>query len=260
MGDGLTTGLKVSTVVHVIVLAALLLAPLLVTGIRKARPPIPIEFTVAVPRGPAEPWVKPGPSPQALSRSEADHEEIGIPVNRDVGPSKPKPKAKPTKADSSVQRSRTLVTRYESTRSGVPEGRSAAQGGSGGITHPDGSPAGTPLSQSEIRRLLALGARPGAQTVIPGAEAVSFETIRKAIQDAWIQPRASDAGNAVVEVEINLGDAGTVTSWRIVRRSGVPAMDASVAAALKRVKTIDGLSTGFIQKHPSVTMAFRVEQ
>jgi outer membrane biosynthesis protein TonB len=146
-----------------------------------------------------------------------------------------------------VQRTQTKVTRYESVQSSTP------------VQSITPTQASTPLSQSEIRRLIAMGAKPGAETVMPGAEAMSYETIRRALYNAWVQPSADEAGSAVVEVELQLGSGGALTGWRIVKRSGVGVMDASVARALQGIKQIQGLAPAFISRHDTVTIAFRVE-
>jgi TonB family protein len=237
MSDQLATGLKVSTATHAVVLVLLLVCPVILSGMRKGSVAIPVEFTVAVPQAPPEPWVKPSPPAPAHSYTEPD-----------TVPDEPRPSgtrtrtSRPQPAAQSVQRSHSKVTRYETVRST----KSSTQS--------------TPLSQREIQRLLAMGAKPSDTTSIPTADARSFETIRRALYDVWSQPSVEEAGDAVVEVEIELGPDGAVAGWRIVRRSGVAAMDSSVAAALKAVKRIGGLTPTFIARHDTVTIAFRLEK
>jgi TonB family protein len=237
MNDQLATGLKVSTATHAVALVLLLVCPVILTNMRKVNSAIPVEFTVAVPQVPPEPWVKPSPPAAAHSYSEADSAADEAPAARSRSRT-----ARPQPAAQTVQRSHSRVTRYETVHS------SRAQKPS------------TPLSQSEIQRLLAMGAKLSDTTSIPTSEERSFETIRRALYDVWSQPSAEEAGDAVVEVEIELGAGGAVAGWRIVRRSGVAAMDASVAAALKAVKRIGGLTPAFLARHDTVTIAFRLER
>lgn len=240
VNDQLSTGLKVSTVTHAVLLGTLLVVPVVVAGFRRAPQAIPVEFTVAVPQAPSEPWVKPSP-PAPVQHYE--EEDVVM-----ASPSAPRArtrlgKAPPTTSPQQVQRSRSKVTRYETVRQ------------SGGA--PKTSKA---LSQKEIQRLLAMGAKPSDTTSIPTDEALHFETIRRALYEVWSQPSVDEAGSAVVEVEIQLGSGGAVTGWRIVRRSGIAAMDASVAAAVRNVKRIHGLPQSFVNMREKVTIAFRLEQ
>jgi TonB family protein len=236
MNMQLTRSLKISTVMHAIVVTLLLVSPLLFTGFHKSDPAIPVEFRVAVPQAAPEPWVK--PSPPAPVETRRDSEEVVL--RREPSAMRTTPKS--VDRQPAVQHSQRKVTRYEPVRT-----TATVQ-------------SATPLSQSEIRRLLAMGAKPGNETVIPGAEARFLETIRTALYNAWSQPTAGEAGSAVVEVEIQLGADGVVTGWRIVKRSGVVVMDASVARALQGIRQIQGLTPTFIGAHATVTVAFRVEQ
>lgn len=221
---------------HLIIVALLLVSSFLLTCFRGTPSSIPIEFTVAAPYAPPEPWVRPSPPARAAPPPEPDE----VVVQREA--TAPKARPKTAKAQPVVQRNLTKVTRYEAVQSSTPV------------------QSAKPLSQTEIRRLLAMGAKPGTETVIPDVEARSFDTIRRALYNAWVQPSADDAGNAVVEVEIQLGGGGVVNGWRIVKRSGVGIMDASVARALQGTKQIQGLTPAFIDRHGTVTIAFRVEQ
>jgi TonB family protein len=236
MDGHLTQSLKISAVVHVIVLALVLVCPLVFRGLHKTSSSIPVEFTVAVPRAPLEQWVKPSAPAPVAAQIEPDE----VVVQRETGPSKTRPKS--VRQEPLVSHKANRVTRYEPVRS-----TSRVQ-------------SAKPLSQREISELLARGAKPGAETVIPDAEARFLETIRSTLYNAWLQPSAEEARDSVVEVEIRFGADGVVTGWRVVRKSGIPAMDASVARALQNVKRIQGLTPSFIGRHETVTIAFRVEQ
>ena len=83
--------------------------------------------------------------------------------------------------------------------------------------------------------------------------------VRQAFHDAWTQPSAVEAGDAVVEAEIRFSADGRVTSARVKKRSGIEAMDVSVAKALTYVKRVSGLTRDFLIRHDTITISFRVE-
>lgn len=120
-------------------------------------------------------------------------------------------------------------------------------------------PAAKPLSAEEIKKLLEKGARPSDRTVIPDDDSICFGLVQQAFHDAWVQPSAAEAGNAVVEAEIRLALDGTVLSSQVVKSSGVDVMDQSVVKALRFVRKVGGLDRGFLERHGAITISFRVE-
>jgi len=153
-----------------------------------------------------------------------------------VLPEPPREKPKPPKKDKKIERSNRKIKRNN-----------------------DPKPPRKTLSPEEIKRLLAQGAKPADRTVIPDEDSRGFEMVRKALYRAWSQPSAAEAGDAIAEVSIRLGDGGRVLAAEMVKGSGNTAFDSSVKLALAAVKSIPRLPAGFVMRHNVVTVAFRVE-
>jgi hypothetical protein len=221
--------LGIVAAVHV----AAVLALLTVGGVRSCgrKPEFvqPIEFLVEVP-----PSLQENTAPEALeSAPESESAPEPEPVKHDAV--EPPPEPKPGRAP--IERSTKTVVRKA-----------------------DGRPPVAPLSEEEIRKLLARGAKPSDRTVIPEETDICFALVRKAFYDAWLQPSREEAGDAAMEMAISIGAEGVVLSRVVRRASGNAKMDASVIAAANTVKNIHGLTPAFIAAHPVVTVLFKLEQ
>jgi len=128
------------------------------------------------------------------------------------------------------------------------------------VTNPINStkPVKKPLTPEEIQKLLERGAKPSDRTVIPEDEQIYKAMVKKAFMDAWAQPSLAEAGDAVAVAEIHLGAGGAVVSARILKSSGVQALDESVTRSLTYVKRVRGLSSDFIARNETLTISFRV--
>jgi TonB family protein len=62
--------------------------------------------------------------------------------------------------------------------------------------------------------------------------------VRTLYQNAWVVPDDATTDDAVTEISITIARDGTIVSSRISKRSGDPALDASVKRVLERVTTI----------------------
>jgi TonB family protein len=196
--------------------------------LKKAETVIPVEFLVEVPPEPAH-----SVSVQAGSATVPPEP---TPVNMAVDRAPP-PKPAPTPAPAKVQRSPKRITR-----------------------NPDAPSRPPPLSEEEIRRLLAEGARPSDRTVIPPSEdARCMAIIRDQLYAAWIQPSREEAGDAVAEVAIRLTSDGGILERRMLKGSGNASLDASVMKAIERVGRFPGLPASFVEKHQVVTIAFKLQ-
>lgn len=119
---------------------------------------------------------------------------------------------------------------------------------------------GPKLSEEEIRKLLDAGAKPSDHTSIPASERERcISLIYTAIKSAWICPDASALSSREPEIEFSLGPGGTIGNVRLVRSSGNEALDQSVLGAARAVRTVSGLSPGFIRANPRLTVAFSLE-
>ncbi len=146
----------------------------------------------------------------------------------------PEPKPRPRK--------KIEVSRKKITRSNAPKPKKQKQ-----------------LSEEEIRKLLAAGAKPSDHTSVPDEDARCFSIIKDALHAAWEQPSAEAAGDAVAVLRITLGRDGTVKRSDLHKSSGNPALDSSVKAVGINIHRIHGLTGDFIRRHSSVTVSFTVD-
>jgi TonB family protein len=211
-------------IVHVVVVLLLLVLPGARNLFRKKSPVvIPVEFLVATPAPPVPPPPIPVPKPDPKPEPKPEP--------------KPKPKPKP-KPRPKIERSTNLVSR---------------------TVDPAPKPPQPKLSREEIDRLLAMGATPSDRTSVPGEDARCLEAIRKKLYHAWLQPSVAGVEGLVAQVSIDLKGVGAVRRWQITSPSGRSEFDRSVERAMGAVTFIPGLTSGFVKRHPTVSIAFQVE-
>ena len=216
------------------------------TGVRGCREPkheliMPVEFVVNAgevaelePFLPEEPEVRreiPEPEPKREPRPEP----------------KPKPKPKPKPEPEPKPKPKPPRKRIKVSRDKI-------------VRRLDGKPQPKRLSDEEIRRRLAMGAKAGNHdSPLPGDEALGFELVRQAMYKAWNQPSREEVGDAIVGVTLRIDQSGRLVSKRIHKPSGSPVMDRSVTLALQAVTRIDGLNSRFLKRHEIITVNFRLE-
>lgn len=123
------------------------------------------------------------------------------------------------------------------------------------------TPARQQLSEAEIKRRLAQGARIGEKDSLPPSEqARFFAVIRNELYAAWDQPPLSQAGQRPAKVEFSLDGAGRISDIKIVISSGSPLFDASVLEAVRRVGRINGLSATFLRNFPRLDVDFKLTE
>ena len=83
--------------------------------------------------------------------------------------------------------------------------------------------------------------------------------VKQAFHDAWAQPSAAEAGDAVAVAEIRFAADGAVISAKLKKPSGVAVLDQSVRRSLKYVKRVSGLTPDFLKRNSVITISFRVE-
>jgi len=80
------------------------------------------------------------------------------------------------------------------------------------------------------------------EPVGPGAGGVSYSNydliVKKVYDDAWQAPDDVADDEATVRVSVTIASDGTVISARVVKRTGITALDKSVQRTLDRVRTI----------------------
>jgi len=212
---------KIVAAAHVAVVVGLFLA----SGWQRLRQPrptveIPVELTLqAAPADPA-PAVVPAPDPP--------------PEPAPPAPA-PAPEPPPPRRRKPIVPSRELVTR------------------------PVDRPVPPPPTAAELRNLLAEELAPRHDTSLPNEDAVCFEKVRQALHGAWAQPSLEEAAGAVVEARIGFAAGGRIASRRLSAPSGNAVLDRSVREALEAVDRVPGLTAGFLERHPTVTIGFKVE-
>ena len=128
-------------------------------------------------------------------------------------------------------------------------------------TAPRISTVGPRLSEEELSRRLAAGAKIGtATTPDPGDSARCQIAIRDQLYAAWIRPDASHLTGRAPEVEIRLGPGGEVRGVSLSKSSGSAVLDESVLSAARAVRRFRHLSETFVRANPSVTVSFRLEE
>ena len=214
-------------IAHVIVVLLFLVVPGLRNVFRK-KPElvIPVKFVVATPVSLSPPpTIAPVPKPTPKPKPKPEPKP------------KPAPKPKPRKRPK-IEKSTNLISRTTAPPKVAPKPR---------------------LSRKEIDRLLAEGATLSDHTAVPGEDARCLEALRRALYSAWTQPSVAGVEGLVTHVSLDLTGNGSVGGWRINKGSGQADFDRTVESALRSVGRVSGLTTAFVKRHPSVSIAFQVE-
>ncbi len=221
MPDVFAKNLRIVTGVHVAVIGSLFISGW-VRGCqsRKKDVVIPLEFMVEMPAAEA-PAVEP---------------DVPMPVKQPIKPPVKKPPVKKPPVKKPIKISDKVVQNPLNKK-----------------------PPQKTLSAEEIEKLLNKGAKPSDRTVIPEDDQIYKAMVKQAFMEAWVQPSAAEAGGGVTVVEIRLAGDGRVVSARISKTSGIEALDESVARSLRYVKKVNGLSAGFVSRHETLTISFRVD-
>jgi outer membrane biosynthesis protein TonB len=210
---------------------------------------IPVEFIVDVTSlmpdagiaddAPPAPEPAPEPEPELVPEPEPDPIPELVPEPPKPEPPKPEPPnpepPKPPKPP--IEISRTRVTR----------------------TVGDAARKPNPLSEAEIRRLLALGATAGDRTSIPDEDSRGLALIKTTLDKLWQKPSKAAAGDAESFLRLWIEPDGSVGKAELSRRSGNAELDASVEAVGLQVRRIHGLTSDFIQRRSPVTVSFTVQ-
>ena len=115
------------------------------------------------------------------------------------------------------------------------------------------------LTDEEIRKLLAMGAKPSDHTSIPDEEPRCLELIRQTLYTVWMEPSREEAGTAEALVSLTFAGNGVIVGRKLVRPSGNATFDASVEQAMRTIQQIPGLTPAFLSRHASVTISFKLE-
>ena len=114
-----------------------------------------------------------------------------------------------------------------------------------------------PLSQAEIAKALAGGARFGASNQLAANEEQRcISLISRRFYECWTDFEWSE-NLRPVHLMVRFGSGGKILGYRIIQSSGNEKMDMSVLAAAKRAGYVAGLSSEFLKRYPEVTIEMK---
>ena len=114
-----------------------------------------------------------------------------------------------------------------------------------------------PLSQAEIMKALAAGAKFGASNQLAANEEQRcVSLISDRFYECWTDFNWSENLRPVL-LAVKFGGGGKILGYRIVQSSGDAKVDQSVLAAAKRADHVSGLSADFLKKYPEVTIQMK---
>ena len=109
-----------------------------------------------------------------------------------------------------------------------------------------------PLSQAEIMKALAAGARFGASNQLAASEEQRcVSLIWRRFYECWTDFTWSPGLRPVV-ILVRFGNGGEIKGYRIIESSGDKKVDQSVLAAAKRAERVVGLSADFLRRYPEI--------
>lgn len=112
-----------------------------------------------------------------------------------------------------------------------------------------------PLSQAEIMKALAAGAKFGASNQLAANEEQRcVSLISRRFYECWTDFNWSENLRPVL-LTVRFGAAGKILGYRIVQSSGDAKVDQSVLAAAKRADHVSGLSAEFLKQYPEITIS-----
>ena len=112
-----------------------------------------------------------------------------------------------------------------------------------------------PLSQAEIMKALAAGAKFGASNQLAeNEEQRCISLISRRFYECWTDFNWSENLQPVL-LTVRFGGGGKILGYRIVQSSGDAKVDQSVLAAAKRADHVSGLSAEFLKKYPEITIS-----
>ena len=112
-----------------------------------------------------------------------------------------------------------------------------------------------PLSQAEIMKALAAGAKFGASNQLAeNEEQRCISLISRRFYECWTDFNWSENLRPVL-LTVKFGGGGKILGYKIVQSSGDAKVDQSVLAAAKRADHVSGLSADFLKKYPEITIS-----
>ena len=193
-------------------------------------------------------WKEPAFAGQAGAAAEAEPPPP-LPAPPEPAPApRPEPEAKPRQeAKKAPEEPKWKATLAKDTKKGKRIGPVTS-----GRKDRTRAPTAKALSAAEIQRLLNAGARPGNRNQVPPSKASRcYGVIARAFREACEGLEASPTGEAPI-LKVTFGAGGTVRGITVAQSSGDRAFDAQVLAACRKVRRINGLSSGFLDQQEYV--------
>ena len=114
-----------------------------------------------------------------------------------------------------------------------------------------------PLSQAEIMKALAAGAKFGASNQLAeNEEQRCLSLISRRFYECWTDFNWSENLRPVL-LTVRFGGGGKIVGYKIYQSSGDAKVDQSVLAAAKRADHVSGLSADFLKKYPEITIEMK---
>lgn len=209
-------GLRVSLVLHGIALVLMLVLPWIFRACERRRPNeklMFVEFTVSVP---------PPPAPEAPTPE----------------PPKPEPQDEVPVADKKIEKKPDPPKDIRQTNRVVRKDLPPAP-----------KPKDKPLTEAQIKALLAKGARIADTTSIPDASQLSlgayYNHVHERMYAVWQQPaQLKSLPGLSAEVRLTVAPDGRISDRAKIRGSGNELMDDSVMKAVNSVKALRALPAG----------------
>lgn len=226
--------LKISLVLHGSALALMLLLPWILKACDRNRPNeklMFVEFTVSLPPPPAPDSTEP-PKPEPPKPEPTDDiKEVA---------KKPETKPAPPKPPKDIRQTNRVARKDFKAP----------------------PPKDKPLSEAQIKELLAKGARIGDTTSIPDDNQLAlgayFNHVHERMYAVWQQPsQLKNLPGLRTEVDITVAPDGRITARRKTRASGNDLMDDSVMAAVNSLKALRALPAGF-RKPVDISITFEI--
>lgn len=170
---------------------------------------------------------KPKPKKKEFKKTEIKH------------PEKEKPKEKPKKKE--FKRGKVIKPPKIKPPVKLPPGK--------------GTSRDKPLSQAEIMKALAGGAKFGASNQLAANEEQRcISLISRRFYECWTDFNWSENLKPVL-LTVRFGAGGKILGYKIYQSSGDAKVDQSVLAAAKRANHVSGLSAEFLRKYPEITIS-----
>lgn len=257
--------IKISAAAHLAALLALICVNFAQGCLHRLEKPAasdsPIEFTVVVPPGSLEQAETdaqanadaPADAPQDVP-PEPEPELAEASVNDAPAPPPPPPPKKPK-----IERSNTIVkVKADPAPAPAPKTQSTKP-----LVAPDYKGPrfdGPALSEEEIRKRLALGAKGGPANISPDAMQMSLLKIKNTLYAAWKRPAAEYNTGRPAVVKIRIGASGIILDCTLTSSSTNATFDQSVSDAVAAVGKFDGLTKDFINAYADgVTVKFELQ-